>query len=224
MAAKIAPHCHCKCGWRTVKDLRVRPRWWTAWPARSSAALPVRWWTAYPVSWKFRTCCNRPAVQRKPSRTPRSIETIFSYAANYARIPARAQTQCRITSCTMYSCLRDMSDIKNPARCLDCLQSVAPVRAPAGSNSKSSARFPKRKFGRPLCSRPSNSPGPRNFKSASAILKPSFVSSKIFNRSRASTFFASEIKMQNSRARRARCARATGATAPGRTARHFQPA
>jgi hypothetical protein len=48
----------------------------------------------------------------------------------------------------------------------------------------------------PLCCWPSSSPGPRNFKSASAILKPSFVSSRIFSRACASSFGASEIRMQ----------------------------
>src|SRR5205823_1778848 len=42
--------------------------------------------------------------------------------------------------------------------------------------SKSVARSPKRNRGNPLCCWPSNSPGPRSFKSASAMRKPSLVS------------------------------------------------
>jgi hypothetical protein len=45
---------------------------------------------------QFRTCCNRPAVHRKPGRTPRSGKTIFSYPANYARIPARGKRKLHI--------------------------------------------------------------------------------------------------------------------------------
>ena len=60
---------------------------------------------------------------------------------------------------------------------------AANVRA-CSSNAKSRARSPKIRFGRPLWSRPSNSPGPRSIKSASATLKPSFVSASPFSRSR----------------------------------------
>ena len=74
--------------------------------------------------------------------------------------------------------------------------SSPPVPAPAGSNPNPPPDCQTGISASPLCCWPSSSPGPRNFKSASAILKPSFVSSRIFSRACASAFFASEIKMQ----------------------------
>ena len=50
--------------------------------------------------------------------------------------------------------------------------------------------------GSPCCRRPKKSPGPRSFRSSSAILNPSPVWVMTFKRARVSSFRLSEINMQ----------------------------
>ena len=51
-------------------------------------------------------------------------------------------------------------------------------------------------WGRPCCRWPKKSPGPRSFRSASAMAKPSLVSRNSFSRLRVSSFWASVMRMQ----------------------------
>ena len=118
----------------------------------------------------------RPARRRDPSHTPTGLEYFRTALRRHCSFPGGGT-----------HALHGKRDVRR-------YNAFATSSRACRIKSRSSARLPKRNFGSPLCSRPSSSPGPRKARSASAMRKPSFVSSSTFKRSLAPAVFASEIK------------------------------
>ena len=142
----------------------------------------------------------RPAGWRQPRSRIKALTGLFPRAARDAN--SRSTVDKKRT-------VRRLPNVKMSAMRVNCLTVLwhcqadtipgdptsPPIPARAGSNpgpppdSRSGMR-------QAALFRPSNSPGPRSFRSASAMRKPSFVSSKTFKRWRASPVFAAATKMQ----------------------------